>query len=351
MDFFTGNRLLAATVAVSCILAAGVAVVTIRRNGRSAVLLRFSVWVYGVMFLLGGVQQLHHPEIAVWGIVYPFIFFHLAGLRIGALLTVVGFLWLIATYLIAVEVDTPAMSADSFLQLALSFVFSAILAFLYERIRTRQAGALVNDQRQLASLVSRLKDKEKQLERLAHHDALTGLPNRVLFLDRLEHAVHQAHRRNLGLALLYLDLDGFKPVNDTLGHPVGDLLLRAVAERLANCLREDDTLARMGGDEFTVLLQMVADKGDAARVARKIVEALSRPFTLQGHDVRISASVGVALYPDHGADGQDLLRAADAAMYHAKALGKNTVHAAEPGASGAPPESVGARCDHIESRS
>lgn len=166
---------------------------------------------------------------------------------------------------------------------------------------------------------------EKRIYRLAHYDALTDLPNRVLFQDRLEHALTQAHRNGSQVALLYLDLDRFKPINDTLGHHVGDLLLKAVADRLRSSVRESDTVTRMGGDEFTVIVPGIEQSRDivptASAIAHKIVKRLSHPFTLEGHEVFVTPSLGIACYPQDARTSPDLVKNADSAMYHAKQQG------------------------------
>lgn len=165
---------------------------------------------------------------------------------------------------------------------------------------------------------------EHRIKHMAHHDHLTGLPNRSLFIDQLEHAIKLAKRRNHKTAVLFLDLDGFKQVNDTLGHEAGDQLLKEVAARLKTVIRESDVAARMGGDEFTFVLNDIGTHENAAAVAQKIIEILSEKFNLKGHESRIGGSVGVALYPDDAADHEALLRKADEAMYVAKKSGKNT---------------------------
>jgi diguanylate cyclase (GGDEF)-like protein/PAS domain S-box-containing protein len=164
---------------------------------------------------------------------------------------------------------------------------------------------------------------QERIQRVAHHDSLTGLPNRLLFDDRLEHAVRIAKRDARGFALLYLDLDRFKPVNDTRGHAVGDELLQAVALRIGALVRESDTVARVGGDEFAVILEGTSRHEEADVVAAKIAEALAVPFELGGCGLRveIGASIGVALYPADGAGAEALVKAADAAMYGAKQSG------------------------------
>lgn len=167
------------------------------------------------------------------------------------------------------------------------------------------------------------KVNEDHLDRLAHYDALTGLPNRRLFHDRLERAVAMARRRKRELAVLFLDLDGFKKINDTLGHDAGDALLEGVAARLTDCVRESDTVSRLAGDEFTVLLPEIAASADAVMVAGRILDAFSAPFDLGDREVSVSSSVGICLYPSGGRDTEALLKGADTAMYRAKTSGKN----------------------------
>ncbi|MGA2398019.1 MAG: diguanylate cyclase [Steroidobacteraceae bacterium] len=157
----------------------------------------------------------------------------------------------------------------------------------------------------------------------AHHDSLTGLPNRLLLESRLTQAIDLAHRHNCEAALLFLDLDGFKLVNDTLGHPVGDRLLRSVAGALQGCVRSTDTVSRFGGDEFVVLLSEISGQADAAQVAEKILGVLRAHHSVDEPGLRITASVGIALYPHDGIDPQTLLRNADDAMFLAKRAGGN----------------------------
>ncbi|MDE2092697.1 MAG: diguanylate cyclase [Burkholderiales bacterium] len=175
----------------------------------------------------------------------------------------------------------------------------------------------------VATDVTQYKLAEERIRRVAHHDGLTGLPNRLLFNDRLNQAISLAKREARQLALLYLDLDKFKPVNDTLGHAAGDELLQAVAARLRQQVRESDTVARIGGDEFAVILPGVSRRDEARRVADKALAALATPFRLigQGQTIDIGASIGVAIYPDDGASADALVKAADNAMYSAKHAG------------------------------
>lgn len=165
---------------------------------------------------------------------------------------------------------------------------------------------------------------QERLHHLAHHDALTGLPNRVLFVERLKHALQRANHRKRAVAVMFLDMDRFKMVNDTLGHEAGDRLLQAMAARLLACVREGDTIARFGGDEFAGLLNDVASPEDVAPIVGKFLEALAPPFVIDGHELFVGGSIGVSLYPDDGTDPQTLMKNADTAMYSAKQRGGNS---------------------------
>ena len=173
-----------------------------------------------------------------------------------------------------------------------------------------------------ASLAASLTQANQELMQLALHDTLTGLPNRVLLADRIDQAMKKVESQGGCFALMFIDLDGFKPVNDAYGHHLGDLLLREVAQRLRQDLRGMDTLARIGGDEF-VLLVRLSEPDDAMQVASRQVGLMARSFRVAEHDLQLSASLGIVLYPGNGESQQELLRNADAAMYHAKGLGKN----------------------------
>ncbi|MFU8839058.1 MAG: diguanylate cyclase domain-containing protein [Thiohalomonadaceae bacterium] len=170
------------------------------------------------------------------------------------------------------------------------------------------------------------KENEKRMHKLAHYDQLTGLPNRILFNERLRYALSQAERNKKMVAVMFLDLDGFKPVNDTLGHAAGDQLLYQVAQRLKDCLRASDTVARFGGDEFTIVLPDVDGVRSAAQIAKKIIEQVAKPYQLDGNEVQITTSLGISLYPDHANNPAELIHHADGAMYQAKRQGKNQYH-------------------------
>jgi diguanylate cyclase (GGDEF)-like protein len=228
----------------------------------------------GAAFLLLGIQK------AQYGL--------LAGLRLE------GAFWPVpAEYL---------GSIDAFLQWAMGL--GMVVGLLEEERRgAAQAAALMEHQ--------------------AFHDALTGLPNRQLFIDRLQLALVQAHREKTGVAVLVLDLDRFKVINESLGHSRGETMLRSVAQRLQTAVREGDTVARLGGDEFILLLPKVRQPADAARIAHKLVEGVRSPFHLDGEELFITTSVGVSLYPEDGTDAETLMKHCDVAMYRAKEVGRN----------------------------
>ena len=169
--------------------------------------------------------------------------------------------------------------------------------------------------------LARREELQRELEHRATHDALTDLPNRVLFMDRLEHAIERAIREGAVIAVLFLDLDGFKAVNDSFGHAAGDGLLAQVAERLRRCVRSADTVSRIGGDEFVVLLESIESAEQVVEVAVRISESLGVPFVLEGGEASVSASIGVALDGITQREAEDLVREADHAMYRAKGAG------------------------------
>jgi diguanylate cyclase (GGDEF)-like protein/PAS domain S-box-containing protein len=197
-------------------------------------------------------------------------------------------------------------------QFAARFSVSAIRT---EHSDTRRLALLMSD-------ITKRKENDDRIRKQANYDALTGLPNRALFLDRLNQALIAGQRAAKQLGLMFIDLDGFKLVNDTLGHQKGDMLLKEAARRLAGCLRSADTLARLGGDEFTVIMPGLGDARNAVMVANRVLASLVPAFDLSGQEAFVSASIGIAVYPDDAQDLDHLLRNADAAMYRAKAMGK-----------------------------
>jgi two-component system cell cycle response regulator len=213
------------------------------------------------------------------------------------------------------------------------------------KLRALQAGAkdflskpfdLVEVQARVYNMIEvRLLHKEalefaKSMEALALHDALTGLANRRLLDERASLALAHARRNTTNMAIVFLDLDGFKPVNDTYGHDVGDALLTMAAERLVNAVREEDTVARLGGDEFVIALWEIRDADNATIVGSKLMAAMSEPYSIQGHELCVSASAGFAIYPEHGENVESLMKSADLALYDAKREGKNAYRISEP---------------------
>lgn len=172
-------------------------------------------------------------------------------------------------------------------------------------------------------LYKQLEQYSRSLESWAMHDTLTGMPNRRLLMDRLSLAIAHAYRNNSTMAVMYLDLDGFKAINDTFGHDVGDALLKMVADRLVAAVRQEDTVARMGGDEFVIGLWELNPAEGVDKLVTKVIQAVSQPYRIQDREVRITASVGVGIYPQHGDAVRNLMKSADMALFEAKRAGKN----------------------------
>lgn len=194
-----------------------------------------------------------------------------------------------------------------------------------ERLSVTAITNMSGEVQQFAAILSDITKRKKDEERIlyqANYDSLTGLPNRSLFLDRLNQSLLNMQRANKNLGLLFIDLDGFKLVNDTLGHDVGDMLLKETARRLGTCVRTGDTVARLGGDEFTIIMPSLDDARNAPLVAQRVLDSLQSAFLLSGHEAFISASIGITIFPDDASEAQDLLKNADAAMYRAKEHGK-----------------------------
>ena len=188
----------------------------------------------------------------------------------------------------------------------------------------RRTAELLRANNELSDAKKRAESAVEKMTYQAYHDPLTNLPNRALLSDRLEHALERAHREHRKLAVLFLDLDRFKVINDSLGHALGDMLLCAVADRLKRCVRSEDTIARLGGDEFMVLLDGITHVQDAARVAEKIIEKLSQPVVCEGHELPVTTSIGISIFPEDGEDSDTLMKNADASMYRAKEAGRNS---------------------------
>jgi len=181
-----------------------------------------------------------------------------------------------------------------------------------------------HDVTKLLQTQEQLHERSLALNHLAHHDNLTKLPNRLLLSDRLEQTLKFAHRHNKKAAILFIDLDNFKKINDSLGHSVGDVILKETAQRLHHCIRETDTVARLGGDEFTIIINDIKDNNIVTDIAIKVIHGLQEKFQVQGHDLYVTTSIGISIYPDDAVSSEELLRNADAAMYKAKDGGRNT---------------------------
>jgi diguanylate cyclase (GGDEF)-like protein len=193
---------------------------------------------------------------------------------------------------------------------------------LDRRVRERTAELEVTN-RTLEMEVLERKHAEQRIQYMAYHDALTGLPNRILLEDRIKQSLAWADRRGIRLAVAFIDLDHFKNINDSLGHHIGDQVLQVLAQRLSLCLREGDTIARIGGDEFVVSLPDVVPYADLSQMARNLLDSIALRIDIAGHELHLTASIGIAFYPEHGQDVTTLMRNADTAMYSAKQLGRN----------------------------
>ncbi|WP_189612168.1 diguanylate cyclase domain-containing protein [Saccharospirillum salsuginis] len=181
----------------------------------------------------------------------------------------------------------------------------------------------------------------EEMSHLSQHDILTGLPNRILLRERLTQAIGMAHRHGNNMAVMFLDLDHFKPINDAYGHAVGDQLLRDAASEITACLRTTDTVSRHGGDEFLILLSEIKARTDAVQIARKILDRFAQPRVLDGHDVQVSLSIGISVFPEDGQDPDTLIHNADTAMYASKQKGRNQFQFCDPmqQSGSAPPDS------------
>ena len=195
--------------------------------------------------------------------------------------------------------------------------------FISKPLDLMEVKTRIHNMLEVRLLYKKLEQSNRILESLVLQDELTGLPNRRLLMERLSLAIAHTRRNKGTMAVMYLDLDGFKQINDSLGHDVGDTLLKMVAARLVAAVRQEDTVARMGGDEFVIALWELKLGDDVGKLAAKVIQAVSRPYGIEGHGVSITASVGVSIYPTHGADAEELIKGADLALYEAKRAGKN----------------------------
>jgi len=205
----------------------------------------------------------------------------------------------------------------------LYIVFFVIIYLLLKKMHKKEEQYTKQLETDIATKTYEIKKQKEVLYVQAHHDSLTGLPNRILFNDRLEHGIEQAKRHKTKIALFFIDLDHFKRINDSLGHPIGDRVLIAVAERLKAKIRKEDTLARLGGDEFTIIMEDLREIQDVSLLAQKILNVLMQPIHIEGHTLYISCSIGISLYPKDDTDTHNLIKYADAAMYKAKEEGRN----------------------------
>ncbi|MCR4298709.1 MAG: diguanylate cyclase [Gallionella sp.] len=196
--------------------------------------------------------------------------------------------------------------------------------FISKPFNLMEVKTRIHNMLEIRLLYRKSKDSNKVLESLALHDALTGLPNRRLLIDRLSLAIAHARRNKRTMAVMYLDLDGFKEINDTLGHDAGDTLLSMAAARMVAAVRQEDTVARLGGDEFVIVLPELGHADDVAKLASKVIQAVSQQsYSIQGRGMNMTTSVGVSIYPTHGGDAETLMKSADLALYEVKRTGKN----------------------------
>jgi len=244
-----------------------------------------------------------------------------------------GLWWLAAIIggIVAVRVTGAAGTTFSVTDLGTTILYLVALAGIFYHHETQKHAEQARQREaELRRQISERMEHERQLERLAHYDALTGVPNRVLLFDRLGQALARARRERGLLAVCFLDLDGFKAINDRLGHAVGDRVLVEVTRRIREAVRVDDTVARVGGDEFVVLLVGLEAVEECVGSLQRILERIGQPIVLDDHALGLGASIGVALYPDDNEDAETLLRHADQAMYLAKLAGKNRFHLFDP---------------------
>lgn len=282
-------------------------------------------WIIGI----SGLAQFGVVGSGVWwlvisGLLMSFLHSIRAGLLVGISTVVVvmgiGLAFIYGKLMIPIDANAYTGNVVAWIMLLVNAIVMPL--FVIQAIAVYQTNT--------QALLEALRTQRDQIEHLAHRDRLTGLPSLSLAEDRLEMALHAAHRIGTKVALMFVDLDGFKAVNDTYGHAAGDRMLQEVARRLSETIRDEDTAARVGGDEFMVVLGGVQDSTQVARVAERLVQVLSMPLTEGEYVLAVGASIGIALYPDHGTTAQTLRRVADEAMYSVKRQGKNHFAFAAP---------------------
>ena len=291
-------------------LCASITLIILRINRNTS--LASSILLLILLFMLSGMllDGMFQQTAPIWFATFPAVAFFFKGKREGLLwLSALIFLMLLLMLAQSTNRLHSPFSNSTLALLIMNVITMGMLVSIYETMRAKGEAALHK--------------ARKQLHLLAHSDPLTGLPNRIAFYDRLTQALIQADQSGGRLAVLFIDLDNFKPINDTFGHETGDRVLSETAVRLREKLRGSDFLARFGGDEFVAILCNIADNNEADRVADKLVHQLDAPFTINGQHCRIGASIGIGLYPDCASTVDNLVQLADHAMYTAKLGGKN----------------------------
>jgi diguanylate cyclase (GGDEF)-like protein len=307
--YMLGGKMLTAATVAACVLPVAAGVYCIQRKVDQA---RLFLFAWSVFLFFGTIFSLRN-----FGVL-PSNFITIHGLQFGSVIAM-----LLLSFALANRIQDERRAREAAQAEALAAKQASIEHLqeserkLEERVALRTA--------ELEAANERLMQSEQRQRDLAQHDALTGLANRSLFADRLSQALAAAQRDKNRLALLYLDLDKFKPVNDTYGHAIGDALLRQVASRISERVRQSDTVARIGGDEFVVLLRRIDSAEHALDVGNSIRQTLNKVFVVETHELVISSSIGVAIYPDHGRTEMELSQRADSAMYQAKQAGRDVV--------------------------
>ena len=293
--------------------------------------------LFGLLWLIGlpGVFTFGLAASGVWWLVLSCLVattLFSARFAVAALVLTALALLVAAVGFISGELQ-PAISPARYAVLPSSWLATILVTGLFSVLVLQAFGGYA---RAFESLLLRIKQQRDEIERLSLHDSLTGLPLASLAGDRIQMALHAARRSGRRVAVLYVDLDGFKQVNDTFGHDAGDAVLRACARRMRDCLREEDTVARLGGDEFLAIIGGLTNPVLAGRVAAKLVHAASGPVEFDGHRLSVGASIGIAIFPDDGEEMAVLRKRADVAMYEAKRKGRGRYDWASPPKAGAP---------------